>query len=128
MKNKNSLNEYKRSKILTAAPPELTLISYDGCIAFCGMAHDAILEKNYEKANLFIQKAEHIILDLQSNLNNDIPISKDFHIIYDYAMDKLIDANIHKDVEILDEAIEHIRDLRNIWVQIMEQQKGRRVV
>ena len=50
-------------------------------------------------------------------------MAEDFDNVYKYIQGKLFQANIKKDPELLEEALVQIRDMRDIWKQIMV--KGR---
>lgn len=116
---KNAAQAYGARKVETASPAELTLMLYEGAIKFCNIAMGAIEKKDYEKANINIQKARNIIVELQSTLDHKYKVAEDFDIIYDYIFHKLVDANMKKDPEILEEALNQIRDMRDAWKEIM---------
>ncbi len=111
--------QYKNSKVLTASPAELTLMLYEGCIKFCNIGKDAIEKKNIEKANTNIIKAQKIIDYLRQTLDMKYPVAQDFENIYSYLSMRLIDANIHKDAEILEEVLTHLRSVRDTWKEVM---------
>ena len=92
---------------------------YEGAIKFCNIAMGAIEKKDYEKANKNIQKARNIIVELQSTLDHKYKVAEDFDVIYDYVFHKLVQANLKKDPEILEEALAELRDLRDSWKEIM---------
>lgn len=116
---KNAAQAYGARKVETASPAELTLMLYEGAIKFCNIAMGAIEKKDYEKANINIQKARNIIVELQSTLDHKYKVAEDFDVIYDYIFRKLVDANVKKDTEILEEALNQIRDMRDAWKEIM---------
>jgi flagellar protein FliS len=120
----NAALAYGARKVETASPAELTLMLYDGAIKFCNIAMGAIEKKDYEKANTNIQKARRIIVELKTTLDHKYPIADDFDVIYDYIFKKLVDANVKKDPEILEDALNQIRDMRNAWKEIMRNAKG----
>lgn len=119
----NAAQAYGARKVETATPAELTLMLYEGTIKFCNIAMGAIEKKDYEKANINIQKARKIIVELQSTLDHKYPVAEDFDRIYDYIFHKLVQANIKKDPEILEEALVELRDLRDAWKEIMRTAK-----
>lgn len=119
----NAALAYSSRKVETASPAELTLMLYEGAIKFCNIAIPAIEKKDYEKANLNIQKARNIIVELQSTLNHKYPVAKEFDVIYDYIFHKLVDANMKKDVEPLEEALTQLRDMRESWKEVMRTAK-----
>ncbi len=120
MVNKNPYAAYNNSKILTASPAELTLMLYDGAIKFCNIAIVGIEEKNIEKAHNNIKKVEAIISEFRATLDHKYEVAKDFENVYKYIHDRLIEANIKKDKEILEEVLEHLRTMRDTWKQVME--------
>lgn len=120
---KNAAQAYASRKVETASPAELVLMLYDGAIKFCNLAMDGIEKKDYEKANTNIKKARNIIVELQTTLDHKYEIAKDFDIVYEYIFNKLIDANIKKDPEILTEALNEIRDMRDNWKIVMRTAK-----
>ena len=119
----NAAQAYGARKVETATPAELTLMLYEGTIKFCNIAMGAIERKDYEKANINIQKARKIIVELQTTLDHKYPVAEDFDRIYDYIFHKLVQANIKKDPEILEEALVELRDLRDAWKEIMRTAK-----
>ena len=122
--NQNIAQEYNRNKILTASPAELTLMLYEGAIKFCNMALIAIEKNDYEKAHINIKKAENIITEFKITLNHKYPVAKEFDLIYEYLFNLLVQANMKKDVEVLEEVLEQLRELRDIWKEIMRSAKG----
>lgn len=111
--------QYKNSKVLTASPAELTLMLYDGAIKFCNIAKDAIDNKDIQKAHENIIKAQKIIDYLRQTLDMKYPVAQDFENIYSYLSQRLIEANIKKDNEILDEMLTHLRSVRDNWKEVM---------
>ncbi|MBE5939362.1 MAG: flagellar export chaperone FliS [Lachnospiraceae bacterium] len=115
----NAYTTYSNNKIMTASPAQLTLMLYDGAIKFCNIAAVAIEAKDYQKANVNLQKAQRIINEFRATLDFKYPVAKDFDNVYRYINDRLVDANIHKDIEILNEALKHLRTMRDTWEEVM---------
>ncbi|MCR5716571.1 MAG: flagellar export chaperone FliS [Lachnospiraceae bacterium] len=112
--------QYTTSKILTASPAELTLMLYDGAIKFCNIAQMAIEKKDMAKAHTYIVKVERIIDEFRQTLDPKYEVSKEFERIYSYLSTRLIEANVHKDAEILEEVKGHLKTTRETWKKIME--------
>lgn len=119
----NKLNAYQRNAILTASPPELTLMLYEGAIKFCNIGIMAIEKKNYEEANTNLKKAQAIITELRVTLNHKYPVWEDFERVYDWIYRRLVDGNIHKDIEVIEDALKYIREMRDTWKEVMRQNK-----
>ena len=120
----NAYAQYNNSKVMTASPAELTLMLYEGAIKFCNIALIAIEKNDYEKAHINIKKAENIITEFKITLNHKYPVAKDFENIYNYIYSLLVDANIKKDPEILNQALDQIRGMRDTWKEVMNRTKG----
>ena len=111
--------EYNRSKILTASPAELTLMLYEGAIKFCNIAIDALEKKDIQRAHTNIVKVENIIDYLRQTLDMKYPVAQDFERMYVYLGDRLIQGNLKKDLEILEEINTHLRSIRDTWKEVM---------
>ena len=111
--------EYNRNKVLTASPAELTLILYEGAIKFCNIAIIGLEQNNMEKTHNNIVKVENIIEEFQATLNHKYPVAEDFDKIYRYIYDLLIEANIKKDKELLERALDELRGMRDTWKEVM---------
>lgn len=109
---------------MTATPAELTLMLYEGAIKFCNIAIMGIEEKNIEKSHTNIVKVENIVGEFISTLNHKYEVAKDFENVYNYLMDRLIEANVKKDKEILEEVLGYLREMRDTWKEVMKQAKN----
>ena len=110
---------YANNKISTASPAELTLMLYEGAIKFCNMAIMAIEQKDIAKAHTNIMKAQNIIDEFQATLDHRYAVAKDFDAVYQYIKRRLIEANLKKDAEILEEVLVHLRTMRDTWKEVM---------
>ncbi len=111
----NPYQQYKENAILTASPEELVLMLYNGIIRFIEEAKGAIEKKDYMAANNSIQRAQDIITELMLTLDMNYDISKNLYSLYDYMLRRLIDANVKKDVTILEEVKGFAIELRDTW-------------
>lgn len=123
----NPMAAYGTNKVTTATPAELTLMLYEGAIKFCNIAKMAMEQSDIEKANLNMQKAKNIIVELRSTLNFDYPVAKDFDNIYAFIFDRMVQANINKDPAIVEEILVQLRDIRDIWKKVMKAAKDPRI-
>ncbi len=119
----NAYQAYNNSKVLTASPAELTLMLYDGAIKFCNIAIMGIEQKDIEKAHINIKKVERIIGEFQATLDFKYEVAKDFDNVYNYLLDRLTEANVKKDKEILEEVLGHLRTMRDTWKEVMRANK-----
>ena len=120
MTNKQGYAAYANNKIMTATPGELTLMLYEGAIKFCNVAVVAIEKGDVEKAHQNIMKVEAIIEEFQVTLDRKYAVAEDFDNVYKYLQQRLIEANLKKDKEILEEVLKHLRTMRDTWKEVMK--------
>lgn len=115
----NAYAQYNSSKVLTASPAELTLMLYEGAIKFCNIAVVAVEQNDIEKAHIHIIKVERIIDYFRQTLDMKYEVAEDFERVYAYLSRRLVEANVKKDKEILEEVNGHLRSMRDTWKEVM---------
>jgi flagellar secretion chaperone FliS len=116
----NPYQSYQQNAINTASPGELTLMLYNGCLKFIHIAKVGITEKDIEKKNSNLQRAQNIIQELMVTLNTELEVAKNMMALYDYLYRRLIEANIKSDLAILEEVEEFVTDFRDTWKQVIQ--------
>jgi flagellar protein FliS len=116
----NGYAQYKENSVYTATPEELTLMLYNGLVKFLMQAQLAINEKDIERANNCIIKAQNILTEFRCTLNMKYDVAHQMDTMYEYMLSRLIDANIKKDNEIIEEVLGYARELRNTWEQAIK--------
>lgn len=119
MPARNPFAEYTQNKILSASPAEVTLMLYEGAIKFCNIAIMAIENGETEKAHVNIKKTQRIIEEFRNTLDHKYEVAEEFDKIYVYLLQRLLDANMTKDKEILEEVNMHLRSVRDTWKEVM---------
>jgi flagellar protein FliS len=120
----NSIQQqYKQNAILTATPQELTLALYNGCLRFLRQAQVALEAKDIGKVNDNLLRAQDVISELILGLNKNYAVSENLAALYEYFKRRLIEANVSKDAEIINEVRSFIEELRDTWVQAMKMAK-----
>lgn len=119
----NAYQQYNTSKILTASPAELTLLLYEGAIKFGNIAIIKIEQNDIEGAHNNIIKVERIIDYFRETLDMKYPVAQDFERVYLYLAQRLLEANTHKDKEIMEEVVGHLRSMRDTWKEVMKAAK-----
>ena len=115
----NALNQYKQNTVFTATPEELTLMLYDGCIKFMNMAKYHIENGNIQKSHESLIRAQNIIYELRGTLDDKYEISSNLRKLYDFVLDRLIDANLKKEIKPIEEALPIVTGLRDTWKEAM---------
>ncbi len=121
----NAYAQYNNSKVLTASPAELTLMLYDGAIKFCNIAIAAIGQDDIQGAHNNIVKAEKIVDYLRTTLDMRYAVAQDFERVYVYLQRRLVEANMHKDIVIIEEVRTHLQSMRDTWKEVMAINKNK---
>lgn len=116
---KSKSDAYLEQKIMNARPEELTLMLYDGLIKFVKQAQLFNEQKVLDKSNNANLRAQAIIQELRSSLNMDIEMSENLENLYLFMLDRLVDANITKSNETLQDILDLASDLRDAWKEAM---------
>ncbi|HHY24259.1 MAG TPA: flagellar export chaperone FliS [Clostridiaceae bacterium] len=118
-----AFDQYRENTVFTSTPEELTLMLYNGIVKFIMQAKVAIDENHIERANNSILRAQDIICELQSSLDMKYEISNNLMLLYDYMYRQLMESNIKKDKNILEEVLNFAKELRDTWMQAMKMAK-----
>lgn len=113
--NAQAYNNYKKTTVESTAPGKLLVMLYDGAIRNVDTATKAIGNKDMNTAHQQLVNAQDIILELISTLNMDYEISQSLFSLYEYLHYQLVQANMKKDLQLLDEVRTFLVELRNTW-------------
>lgn len=117
----NMANAYKNQQIMTASPGELTLMLYNGAIRFVTESIQGLEQGDLQKAHNANLRAQDIVKEFMSTLDMDYDISKQLFPLYEYMNYRLMQGNIKKDKQQLEEVKEMLIDLRDTWGVAMKQ-------
>lgn len=90
---------------------------YDGAIRFIRAGLDGLKRDDLEKTNINLGKAQTIVSELMSTLDNNYEVSKNLYSLYEYTNFLLVEANIRKDTTKAEEAVGYLIELRETWLQ-----------
>ena len=111
---------YKSSAVETASPGKLLLMLYNAAIRNLDSAVQSIADKDIQSAHKSIVRTQDIISEFMCTLNMDYDISEKLLALYDYLHRRLVEANIHKDVEIINEVRGFLVGLRDAWQEAVQ--------
>lgn len=114
------MNPYQEQAIATAGPAQLVLMMYDGVLSGVAKAMQAQGEgtlESLEVVNHELQRAQNILTELLITLDRDKggEIARSMAALYDFAIDRLVRANVTKDLSLLEPVRTVIGDLRDAW-------------
>lgn len=112
----SQLNQYSSDAILSAPPARLLTMLYDRLLLDLHRSQFAQENSNWSVATENLLHAQAIVAELASTLNVDVwDGAENLLGIYNYAMQAMIGANIHRDVERTRECIALLEPLRESW-------------
>lgn len=117
----NPYQQYKQNAVLTADPGQLTLLLYTGAARFARQAAEAIKKGDVPGAHQAIVRAQDIVFYLLSTVNTELEVGKNLASLYDYIHRRLVEANLKKDVSILEEVGNMLEDLSATWKEAIKQ-------
>lgn len=95
---------------------------FDGAIRFARQSKDFMVAREYEDANARLIRTQDIINELILSLDLSVgEIANNLQQLYVFIHDLLVQANIKKDPEIVDSAVDMLVELRDTWEQVVGQ-------
>jgi len=113
----NPYQKYQQQSVMTMTPGEMLLKLYDEVITQLNAVRQFNEDKDYPGANASLKKAQRIISYLNQTLDFQYEISGSLSALYDYFLRRLVEANVHKSNEPIDEVLPMISDLRDTFAQ-----------
>ncbi len=114
----NPYKQYKEQSIMTMTPGELVILLYDETLKSINQAIFYIEDqKDNEKAEGAIKRAQRIIHYLDGILDYNYDISINLHSLYDFFIRTLVKSNIRKRSEVIKPLIPMIEELRDSFQQ-----------
>lgn len=122
----NAYNAYKTNSVNYASKDQLLLMLVEGAVKFAKIGRQAISDKDVKRAHENIIKTQNIFYELMATLdvNKGGEWAKGLMSVYEFITRRLMDANIKKDVEIMNEVIPLIEDIKDTWEQAYKVAKG----
>ncbi len=114
--------EYLKNAVLTATPEQLQLMLLDGGIRFTLQGIEALKRDDREAAFFAFDRAQRIALQLNDGLNREVnpELVDQMAALYHFIYRRLIDANLHRDVQAAEEALRILRHQRETWQLLIE--------
>ncbi len=123
------INAYKKGNlkqdISTADPHRLTLMLMQGAVDKLAYAKGCIERKDFAQKADHMSKVSAIIMNLRDTLDMSAnsEVAGNLFDLYEYMLQRLVDANVQNNVKIIDEVIALIMPIKDAWLQIPEAAK-----
>lgn len=115
----NPYNKYKENTVIVASPEQLLIMLVDGAVKYTKVARLALIKGDKERAHKELIRVQDIFGELIRTLDTNAgDFAQELLIIYSCIRQKLIEANIKKDVSIIDETLPLIESVRDTWHEV----------
>ena len=120
----NGYNGYKNNSVNYASKDQLLLMLTEGAVKFSKIGRQAIIDKDIQKAHNSLRRTQDIMVELMVSLDQTSgEWAANLYRVYDFVREKLVDANMQKNAQIMDEVIPLIEDINNMWHEAYEKSK-----
>lgn len=116
----NMQENYLKNQVMSASPNKLIEMLLEGAVKRIRQGTLMIENENMIKASEQIIRAQDIVMELRYSINTEVEsqIPQDLIDLYEYMYDRLVLANIDKDVTILAEVQNLLTELLDTWKQL----------
>ncbi|MFC1735828.1 flagellar export chaperone FliS [Candidatus Hydrogenedentota bacterium] len=112
---------YKTLDVETASQDKLILMLYNAAVRRTEEAVELVPSGNVEKIHKNLVNAQDIFTELRRALNASAgEIADNLDRIYDYIQHLLMQGNIRKEIEPLEEALVYMKQLRDAWRDLFD--------
>ena len=121
MVNQRALSQYQTINVAaaveSASPHRLVQMLMQGCLQRLAEAKGAIARGDIAAKGEALGKAINIVGGLQSSLNKEVqsPLPQQLDELYIYMQRRLVEANLHGDVAMVDEVSGLMRTVKEGW-------------
>ncbi len=123
------INAYKKGNIkhdiAQADPHQLTLMLMQGALDRMAFAKGCMERRDFEGKSQNLSKANAILMNLRDTIDLSVnsEVGDNLYALYDYMIQRLIDANVQNNLNIMDEVISLMLPIKTAWSQIPEAAK-----
>ena len=118
MYSANPYNIYKQNSVNMASSQQLLLMLLDGAVKYTKIARMAILNKDIPRAHKELIRVQDIFLELMITMDKNTKYMEDLYNVYDFIKNELAKANMKKDVNIIDNTLPLIEEIRDMWYEV----------
>jgi flagellar protein FliS len=109
-------SRYVTDSVETMSPAQLLLALYDRLVLDLQRAQSAVAANDVSGAHQALVHAQDIVSELLNTLDIGAwPAGDGLAALYQYVIEQLIDANVHKDGRGIDDCRQIIEPLRDAW-------------
>ena len=122
--NTAAASRYRQTEVLTTSGVQLVVLLHDSAIQAIELASDGITRRHQPDKARFLGRAVGIVGELSNVLDFERggEIAKSLYRLYDYMLSEFTQANLHNDARHLDGPLRCLKEMREAWHIIAQQQ------
>jgi len=123
------INAYKKGnlkqEVASADPHKLTLMLMQGALDRLAYGKGCIERKDFEGKAEHLSRVSAILMSLRDTLDMEsgADVSENLFSLYDYMIQRVTDANIQNDLNVMDEVINLLLPIKSAWASIPDEAK-----
>jgi len=116
----NGVEAYQNTSVTTQNKGRLIVLLYEGAVKFMRLAIKELEAGNYEAKGRYIDRAQDIINELNAVLDTDAggEIAVNLRKLYCFMSNRLSQANVKRDPQMIREVITLMEELNQSWKAI----------
>ena len=113
------VKQYQKSSIETASREQILIMLYDGAIQFLNKAKIAMENKEHEAIHNNLIGAQNIIQEFINSMDREVApqLAENLISLYEYFLRRLVQANMKRQIEPIDEVLKYLKSLKATWEQ-----------
>jgi len=121
-------NPYAQARVDSASPEQILIMLYDAAIKDIRVAQEAIEANDRGQKAKALDHGVKVIMELINSLRPEKApeIAENLRRLYDFMIDRMIQANLKNDVEQLEPVVKVLIELREAWVEAIRMQRANR--
>jgi len=122
MPQSHPFQSYQRTNVHTADQRTLIIMLYDGLIRFLRKARQKIEANDVEGAHNYLVRSREVVSELLATLKPEKggEIGQNLQRLYSYAFNRIVEANLYKDGQMVEEVIRIMSTLREGWASMKQ--------
>lgn len=113
------VKQYQKASIETASREQILIMLYDGAIQFLNKARVAIGNNQIEDIHNNLIGAQNIIQEFINSMDREVApqLAENLISLYEYFLRRLVQANMKRQIEPVDEVLKYLKSLKATWEQ-----------
>jgi len=123
----NATLEYTKNAVMTASKAKLIVLMYEGAVRFVEQARFHLKRGNIAGCGTAISNAYNVVSELKVSLDPEAggevgkQLSIDLERLYDFVLEQLVEANMERSEQNLEDVLEVLGTLKSAWEDIVHQ-------